>query len=274
MTTFARILIWIKSNRSAYYLSILAILGVDAVQGWRSFVMYYDILMAFTQNIVIASIMAAMALAVVLISYSVISIHKPKNTLIFILLCTIAVVHDFGGIYYMVYQNTIVAHGIGDFLGQVFEKPASAFIVIGLALLGGIPLTLSGLLEEWHKALEKEITEQHDKFITNASHEAERVVIVKVLRQIRKEKDLRVLAEVIEDQKMRDIIKVVSKSVKQLEAPKDEKEEENIIETTIEEPEDDIHIVEDDFEEEEENTASPLALPGVSRQGAKKNLLA
>lgn len=202
MAWFFNFLVWLKSKQAAYYMAILVVLMIDAVLAWRVYSVYYDAVYTYTQSIWFTVPMSVVAFVAVLLSSSIISIHPPKNRKVFWLLVFLAVTHDWGGVFFSVFQNTLYADSLQAFFKALLEKPGSTALVAALSCLGLIPLTLSSVIEEWHSGMQAELEEQHQNFLNAAARKAERIVIGKLNKEIEK-KDLPALVGIIQNDQLK-----------------------------------------------------------------------
>lgn len=261
MTKFARMLIWLRSKRAAYYTSIIVIVCIECVLSWRASMVYYDSFLKFSNNEVVTAAISFVAFIAVLLSGSIISVHRPKSRVIFGLLAFFAVTHDIGGVFFSVFQNTLEVTNFSDFMGQITMHPGNALLVASLSSLGLIPLTLSSVLDEWYSTLETELEDQHKNFKIHAIRAAEMLVIQKFHKMIKKKK-LEDLIQVIEDSKIRDMLQVVTGTTIITEDPSHAE-----LPSPIDEEEDDggLYIVEAEEETEEEQQIQ--ATPEPKRRG-------
>lgn len=264
MTKFAKILIWMRSKRAAYYLSIIVILCIECVLSWRAATVYYDSFMSYTKSGIVTFATSFVAFIAVLLSGSIISIHRPNNKKVFAILATLAVIHDIGGVFFSIFQNTLSVSDFGDFMRKIGEHPGNTFLVVSLSALGLIPLTLSSVLDEWYNGLDKEIQDQHDKFMEHTKFEAMRIVIAK-FRAVLQKAELADLIPIIDDSRIREMALIASNTTnkKQLQSPTDTQQED-----------DGIYVVQEEEEEEEEEVNTivpPFSLRGVSRKTKKSH---
>jgi hypothetical protein len=285
MSTIFSFLTWLKSKQAAFYMAVCVVLAVDGVLAWRASAIYYDVVWEYTKNMPLTIATSVVAFFAILLSSSIISIHPPESKKIFFFLAALAVVHDVGGIFFSVFQNTLYAHDMKEFLADLWEKPGSTILVGALSCLGLIPLTLSSTIEKWYNSMQAELEQQHANYLRETQRKIERVVIQKMNKAL-KNKSLEELVGIIKDERLQAFVQVVTGTVApQIQAPQSPMEEtlndipfffgDDFFNNTTNISEDDItnltdlsqfdendleEEVDDFLYEEEERTTDPLAV--------------